>query len=324
MKYTGAAHQPNPVVTGALFAGLLALIIIAGLVLPFGIFILLLSPVAVVVTSVRAGIQTGVIAATGAGLLLALVLGPFKAVTLAGGSGLVGLSMGLALRRKYSPRYGVMAAGAGFVLTLVGAGLAFWWLTGTSPLQAVSNSLASSREAAIELYRQMGHEEDVLQRLNQAWDQAMAQLWLVFPTVVGVTIAVFSLFNYLLAGTILGRMGVEVRPLPPFADWRFPPAIVLGYALGFLGIWLKGRYDIAQLYPIGLNLYLIFTLAFAVEGMALVYYYLVKADFPRWSRILLLLTLLVVPVLPQATVWLGMADLAFDFRRLKLPFARRD
>lgn len=73
-----------------------------------------------------------------------------------------------------------------------------------------------------------------------------------------------------------------------------------------------------QLTAAGLNLVLIFTYLFFVEGLAVIWFYLAKWGVGKGGR-LLISVLLLTPFLPlvEPVAWLGMLDAWLDFRKLQ-------
>ena len=196
---------------------------------------------------------------------------------------------------------GLGASSIGFVLAVSLSVGIYFFLSGQSPLLAFQEILELSRQSAMELARQFGQTADQVHKLGEQLKVMAETLLRIFPFLV-VSMAVASSFLcYWFTAGVLNRAGRRVPAIPPFAHWRFPPAIVLGYAVGFVLVFWRDSTVLAGLYPLGLNLYLFFTLMFSIQGFSYFYYLMTKLGFRSRSGRAGVLAL-PPPLLDQASV----------------------
>lgn len=124
---------------------------------------------------------------------------------------------------------------------------------------------------------------------------------------------------YLVCSHFQERLGITIPPLPAFSSWRFDWNFIwlfiagwlLFYGAGSLGIpGLKGFTDRA-----GANLLSISKVIYFIAGFSVVFHLLEFYKIRQINRVGL--SLLAV-LLSQATIWLGIIDVWYDFRAPKV------
>ena len=148
--------------------------------------------------------------------------------------------------------------------------------------------------------------------------EAFAGLRPVLPAMAAVASLGGSLVDMALARWLLRQLGEQPPCLPPFGTWRFPWYLALGFiagqALVLVERWWPGRGEALQI--TGHNLLLFFSTLFWVQGLAIVWFFLRRAELPRFAGLLLLGLASTVPLVPGLLKWAGVLDVWFNFRRL--------
>jgi|GEM_PF-807450 len=158
---------------------------------------------------------------------------------------------------------------------------------------------------------------DSLRLMIDDTERGFAVMRPFLPGFAVVMASVTAAINLALTRVLLVRMGERPAWFPPFARWRLPWPLALGFIAGH-GLLLVGTATGNTGVAIaGENLRLMFHLLFAVQGLAIGWYWLeVRGLAPLW-RVLLLGA--VVLWLPAAAAWVGVLDTWFNFRRLPVP-----
>jgi uncharacterized protein YybS (DUF2232 family) len=137
----------------------------------------------------------------------------------------------------------------------------------------------------------------------------------VWPGMMAMSSACICFANYWLAGRWLLRLGADVPWFPPFAHWRFPWYFTWGYIAGIGLPLLPAGLQTSWLLALAANLEMIFRFVFAVQGLAVVWFYLSRWGVRKWVTIIIaVLSTILMPVL----VFVGLLDSWFDLRRLDL------
>ena len=97
-------NRVRPMVEGGILAAVAILFALISVYVPFiGVFVDLIWPVPIILLGVRNGYKWSIMATLVAGVLIAILLGPLRAVGVAIGFGLIGITLGHAFRKNYSP-----------------------------------------------------------------------------------------------------------------------------------------------------------------------------------------------------------------------------
>lgn len=114
------------------------------------------------------------------------------------------------------------------------------------------------------------------------------------------------------------RLGYEIKPVPPFAEWRFDWNLIWLYIAGWLLFNVLGTaenipaYDVAR--SVGANCLAISSILYFIAGMSLLFFMFNKYQTGTIGRVGLSCLAL---VFTQAVVWFGIIDVWADFRTPK-------
>ncbi|OUM97658.1 MAG: hypothetical protein BAA04_01565 [Firmicutes bacterium ZCTH02-B6] len=230
--------------------------------------------------------------------------------------GLIGLVIGGAWREGISAGRTLWMA----VLAAVLPGAATWlWVHLVHGVDLVAVFIDNSLLLARTLMEQAAQSAPAAEALAD-WrlmiESAERSFPLVRPFLPGTLVAAASCVaavDMALTRAFLVRLGDDPPWFPPFARWRFPWPLALGFVAG-QGLLLAGSaMGHAGLIIAGENMRVMFHLLFAAQGLA-VGWYLLERRLPAVGRVLVLG--LVFIVAPAVAAWTGVLDTWFNFRRL--------
>lgn len=248
--------------------------------------------------AVAAGLVAGAVTTTllGSGAVLALGLR----------EGLPGLALGMALARRFSVPVSLMVvAGVSLAGLVVLLGLAA--PAGVSPFAYLTTQIDAHVAALESLPGRLGMGED------PGWAAESARLvaWtmrVAGPGIVALGVLLGATANYLVARTLL--RGWSFRP---FAEEAVPDHLVWGVIAG--GLLLASRQ--AELERAGLNLLIVLTPLYAVQGLAVFRFFLQRIGVPRLLQALGFALFALQPLLLVAVAGVGLSDLWIDFRKIR-------
>ncbi|HEX6972378.1 MAG TPA: DUF2232 domain-containing protein [Limnochordia bacterium] len=302
-------REVNPVREGLLLAGGTCALVLLGALVPH---LFLLAPVPLGVLTYRYGLRAGMLAATVTAALQLLVGHPLAAVIAFLILG-VGLTLGGALREGY-PGARVFVGGLLVTLLLIGLISAFaHFALRVSLAEVMTAPWQRWMEEALEVWERSGMSPEQIAERRQAITENLAHLRALYPGYAVISAMLLSGVDLWLIRFVLRRMGEELAPFTPFARWRFPWPLALGYivgrGLGLVSHWVEAPTVAA----IGANLELIFTYVFVVQGLAVAWYFFDQRGIGkiRYLLALLLLQFHWVPLLA------GLFEVWFDFRGIQ-------
>lgn len=278
------------------------------LVLPLTIHL----PLPTALVTLRHGLRTGVLSAVVAATLAALLFGWTGVVVGLVPLGLLpGLVLGWALNKKKSP-------------TVTGAFIALAGLVGL--LLTIVLSLAIMGQNPLDVQIQLTTEmfREWLARLPAEQQPQVRPLVEALPTLIRTLLplglvlnaAMMAVLTYYLARLVFPRLGHPVEPLPAFSRWSLPVWSVWAYVLVMTPALLLHQRLPAWATTVAANLSMGMQFLFALQGAAVAAWWLQERQgvSPRaatWIGVILII------LLGQFIGFLGVFDLAFDFRRLR-------
>jgi hypothetical protein len=181
--------------------------------------------------------------------------------------------------------------------------------------QAISGEearqLASFRQMALEPDQRLAVEQMIA--LSTEVELKIAQN--VLPTVIFAWLALLVQLAERMARRLAELVRRPLLPSPPFALWRLPDGAVWLFVLG-LGL-VAARDDSAR--PVGVNLAAAVGIGFALQGLAVVKWFLAGQGMSPALVVLMFAftSLLLGPVVPLAAAGVGLMDQWLDFRKLE-------
>lgn len=307
-------------VEGGLLAGIAILFAIISAYLPvIGPFVNLLWPVPIILLGVRHGYKWSIMATVVAGIIIAMLLHPLQAVSVVVGFGLIGIILGFAFRMEFSPAKTMLWGTIASLISkaaLLGIGAV---VTGINPFEMQSDVMAKAMEQGVEVYRNFGMAEPELAKMTESMQIMIDLLKIILPAGFIMASVVDTFLNFVIAKTVLKKLGHTMADFPPFKNWTLPEYIVYFFALALVMIyWGKSR-EITILYTVGMNLQVLTSTLLLVQGLALFYYVVDKYNLSRMVKGIILFLVLTNGFFSQILIVLGAVDSVIDYRRLRLP-----
>lgn len=293
----------RPTVEGAFLSALTVVLYLASIYIPvLGILVSFLCPLPVMFLVIRWGVRVGFLASVVASILVFGFAGLMQAVTCLVGFSLLGIAMGITIRRGYA-LFEILALNTGVSL------LSKLALIGIAFAVAGKNPLTEN----IRLFEEVLKRTPWISHNSPGVEGFVELVRLTLPALLIVASFLDTACNFFLGQWIGRRFGIAFPSVPPFSEWRLPKSVFWAFALGWVCILFGGSTVLGK---IGLNLQIVTQLLFLFQGLSLVYYFLGKRIHSKAIRVSILIFLLFQPLLSSLLSLLGMFDILFDFRRL--------
>ncbi|HHV71819.1 MAG TPA: YybS family protein [Clostridia bacterium] len=322
--------QTKSLVEGAFLAAITVILSIISIYVPFlNVFATLICPVPIVVLAVRHGWKLSAAAAVVASLVVTIISGPVNGIVTLFTVGLVGSALGTGFRKGYSPaRILLIGAIAGLIAQFVLVGI-YAIAFRANIIYDTLRLMAESSQQSGEIIQQLGgflgkfsnpqsleQLEQQVARQQQQMAYALEIMWRIIPVAFFILPSIFGSFlNFTISRLVLNKLGYKFEGLPPFKNWTMPPWTVWGFLAGIMLMWWGEKLAYPWITTIGLNLNMLFTLAYAVQGAAVIWFAL---EHYKVNRVIRLLVVVYMFVLMQFLTYIGLFDGIFDFRRRML------
>ena len=310
----------RPMIEGGLLAAIAILFALISVYVPFiGAFVNLIWPVPIILLGVRHGYKWSLLATFVAGILIAILIHPMHALTVAIGFGLTGIVLGHCFRKDYSAVTSVMFGSvASFCSKAIVLSISAVVL-GINPLADHTEAMARSVDQAINIYRGFGMKEAELTQLADSMKGMMSMMKLILPAGFVLASVVDTYLNFLVARIVLRKLGHTVAAFPAFKVWSFNPVLLYAFIMSMVLLyWGKSR-EIEWLATTGLNLQVFCSLLLLLQGLSLGSFFAEKHSVPKMILWILMVMVVTTGFVMQMTVFAGAFDIVFDFRKLRRP-----
>lgn len=283
----------------------------------FGFFGLLI-PVPLALIVYRHNLKTAIAVSLASAIISSLVLmSPLIGLDIMI-VGITGIALGLGLKEGFShTRLVIIGVGAAIIAVL----LRITTLALITDYDFVAEFLSlweNLSQQYLTIWESTGMPQDLLDK----YADLLAKLPDLFKKIIPITILIYGLIDTLIClfflRVLLKRFGVPVPPATPFIQWKLPWYFVWGYIISKAASILLMYYRNDFLQIIALNLDLFFSAAFCVQGLAILWSYLVHAGVRKSLCVILSVFLLLtgnIIILNILTI-LGILDIWFDVRKL--------
>nr|WP_282706876.1 DUF2232 domain-containing protein [Natroniella acetigena] len=295
--------KTKAVVEGAILTTITVILAILAIYLPIlGSFLFLLTPVPLIVLTVRAGGKPGIIASLATALILAFLINPVMFLVVVLNIGLIGISMGAAFEDGFSSvtilLIGIIAGAFSLLLSLM---ISIYILEVDVIVQ-----LEQSLQISLDLYREIGLPAEVILQAEELFEQIIELITATYPALFLSAGAVIAGVNYYFSYTIMDRLDVQLPARFSVQEIKFPKIIVIFYIISII-------FNHSVIWQ---NIYVIITFLLLLEGIAVCYYYFMQWDLNQGLAVVLIFTLIFFPLFNPLLLLIGILDLWFDFRKL--------
>ncbi len=307
---------------GAILASLVALFALPARYFPLIAMVSpLVCPLPLTVLAIRHGMRIALLAGAVAAIVGVLIAGPFSGLLIASTFAPLGISMGIAVRRRLSAPMIVLVSGITVVLVmLVNTGLTLA-MSGVNPLTATLEQLQQSQDASQRFYERLGFSRQQLAEASEQFKVALAMMPRLLAAMVILGGFMLAWLNYLIARVVLRKVGIVLPALPPMSTWRVPPFALWVYLAVAGGAYVVAR--VPTMYAAGelvtLNLRVVMQLLFTAQGAIVGWVLMEKYNVPRVARWIFIVLAMTNPVMTLVAFTLGVAEAALSLRRRWMP-----
>lgn len=287
---------------------------LAGATIPLvGVFFGLLTPLPLILLSLRHGRSMAVLGVLAIGASLVPLVGARYAWVFCLEFGWPALVLAEAIRREWAPEPSVAAG----VLAVLGGSLVGLVILsrGTSgPIEYLLNHFDLALQEAMGLYNKMGLSSEEVGQFSTSAGQVRQFLLATSPGLFVAAAVVSTSTNYFLAKSGLAR-SAGTGGLDPGFSWNMPDWLVWVF-IGAAGLVLSGLPIVKE---IGLNGLLVMMTLYVLQGLAIAAFWIRRLNLPPLVGILGVVLLLFQPLLLIILAGVGLFDIWFVFRRQTLP-----
>ncbi len=253
-------------------------------------------------------------------VLLGLIFGNTAGIGFLCEFGVLSQALVFGFRRKFSQEKIILT---GFVLTalavmLLVAGTTLFSREGSLSSQ-IKQQIEESIAETLQTYETMEVDPEQKRVFQQAAVTVKDFMLKAYTGVYASITLLIVIANCFASKLLLTRMGYDLGDLSPFIKLVLPEPLVWGFIISasFVVLTSLSLVNSALIQLLGLNLTLIFTTFYLVQGLAILVFWGGRSRLPRPLKWLGLFLLIVQPFFLLLIAVVGLFDTWFDLRKLK-------
>lgn len=298
----------------ALCLASLTLALAGGMIPIAGVFFGLLTPLPLILLSLKQGRGIALLGVVAVGTCLAGLLGSGHAWIFYIEFGLPAIVLAEAIRRQWAPEVSVAAGSLTVLVGSLGGLFILSWSVGGSMLDLLKHRLDIAVREAVELYSKVGVSPDEVETLFRSGEEVRSFLLTTSPGLFMTAALLSTSANFFLARRGSDHVAAPGGSKPGFA-WRVPDSLVWVF-IGSAVLLLSGL-PIAK--EIGLNGLLVMMTLYFLQGLAIATFWIRRLQLSPLVGILGVVLLLLQPLLLLLLTLVGLFDIWVVFRRHSFP-----
>jgi len=233
--------------------------------------------------------------------------------------GIPAIVMGVCSKKKLSPFSTVVATTIAIFTAFIISIKVSTLLTGVDIINLNFQMMEESFKRSAELMRSMGVSEQQIEQAMKTFNIDIIRLLL--PGILGISSLVIAFIMYYFAVSVFKRLGISINELKPLDQWYINNNLSFGLFFITIVSWLMTYLKVNNSDIVFNSVFVIFTFAFVVNGMAFVSWFLKSRGLSGKIRIPIL-CFIFLSALSQILFYLGLIDYALDFRKIN-PYRRK-
>ncbi|WP_026895389.1 YybS family protein [Clostridiisalibacter paucivorans] len=279
--------------------------------------IFILYPVPFIVLAVRHGIKYSIMSILVSCALASILIEFFVGVFIFIIFGAISVVLGYMINEKYKS-YQII--GGGTLISLVTVALLLYVMgifTGINLVDPIKDFFNEALQFQKQILGTMDFTQyeinEILDMLKQGYNYTM----LAMPTIIIISSVFLVYINYYISVVILNRLGNKVDYIPKFKHFKLPGNVLMGILVIFLGTTIIRVLKLFYYDTIFLNVITVLSFIFLIQGLAVVMFFLDRKKINKFIKAILFVLILLSGPLNIIISFIGVADILFNFRKIK-------
>lgn len=307
---------------GLICALILVIMILSAYIPPFALLGNLALPVLITVLYIRHDLRIAISAVFISGVLTAIFLNPINALVVVVLSGLMGVTLGYCVKKEKNYLTTMVSLSiASIISNIISMVITLKFIyhsTLAKLLQQNITMLQDVMDKEVQIINQMGLPKENIEATVQLIKSINVEMLMLLIPASFIALGIFMAFvNYMITKGVFKRLGYNMVQDIPFTEIYLNNIVSLLLILGyFVGVYLSNKNLLIGKYIFATSM-LLMQLAFTFIGLFVLLYFL-KNKFKLSKPLMALIIILTVfnPLLARIYMFIGLADMVFDFRRV--------
>jgi uncharacterized protein YybS (DUF2232 family) len=304
----------------AMISGILVIFAyISSFLIPLLIFFY---PVPAIILAKRRGVKYAVLSLAAADIIITMLLGVQIGFTFVLLFSPLAIALSYGICKDENPNKTIMYGALAFMISFVVMIFMMQFIMGINFIQQMvemtKESINMSKEILLKTSTSSNTDKlnETLKYFEDTGKVMTTYVSQQFPSMLISASVVTSAINYFAVGKFAKRFSIDIRPHEGLSNFSFPNTFIMAMAgllvLSYLLSVFKINVNVIQM-----NIFMICYMAMFIQGFAVAKFYLMKWNVNKFSRVLILMSLLLMAGIAQAIALVGIVDLIFDIRKIR-------
>ncbi|MGL4742206.1 MAG: DUF2232 domain-containing protein [Sarcina sp.] len=303
------------IVEGSILAAIILILMLVSNIPGIGYASYILVPITTAILYVRYGWKIATLAGGVATILTGLFLGIITAISAGCIVWLVGIPLGIGIKKKYSSVHTTVYITIGNIIAIYVGLLATFYMTVNTGVNGIIGYFTTQFQEELKMAISLSSNDRVKNQfeymLSLATERNIQILLLISIIITGFIIAIIM---YRVSTRILGRIGIEVKKLREFPEWFVSPFLVAALVvLAVIGMELK-----INNIPLGREIFVgswaVLFMLFVLQECSLISYFLIRRLKVKKSLAYIIIAILLFTGTFIYFVVIGFVDVILDYR----------
>jgi len=307
-------QRTKALVESAMLSIIAVIFAIAGFYIPFLSFLMIFIPVPFIIVAIRHDLKHTMLAVTAASLIIGSFSSPLIGIYIALISAINASVMGTMIKQDRQVNHILIAgSAASLVATLLTFAISTY-VMGINTLVQMEEVFTGVVEYQKSFLGDGGGRAEIIRNLEIMKNTILTLIpsSLIFGSIASACI------NYIVVGIILKRMGFKFKQLGKFSGFSLPRNIMMGLLVIITLSYGASRLNIVNGETLFLNVFYLFQVAFLLQGLAVIVFFMEKFGLPKIFRAMVCILFMFLPTFSIMAVIMGIADSIINIRRFDL------
>jgi len=308
--------RTKAMVESALITALAVVFALAGIYIPLLGYALFFLPVPFIIIGAKHGIKYNILAIIAASVIIGSMTEPLRALFIIIVVGFNSVVIGYMVEKNQpvgrTMFFGSIASIVASILSIAFVS----YLANANVVKMIEDTFTISNEIYESLFKNMGSDPEKIQEAKQLIDHAKNMAIMLLPSSVIFASVAATYINYLASGAILRRMGYTINKPKRFSYFRLPKNILMGTGIILILTYFIKSMNIVDYETLFSNVLYIFFIVYLIQGLAVTSFFMEKKGIGRAVKIIIIFIILTIPSAAMILMFLGLADVVFNIRKL--------
>ncbi|MCI5836382.1 MAG: YybS family protein [Veillonellaceae bacterium] len=309
--------QTRALTEAGMTVGLMMILSLIGVYVPvISSVALLVWPVPAAYLGVKNGTRWAIMATVATILLLMFITGPVIAAGLGLTFGTVGIALCEGFRRQWSASRTFLVTSVAFCIGFVVQFLLSFYIMGVDLFAMYQQIMQESTEQAFRTMESTGYNAIELAEAKANYLAQLSQMQRFLPFIVASAGMLLAYLDIRIAQAILKRLGVQVKPFPPIAEWEMPRVALYVYVLAMLAAYFAAQLPWLPV-DLAVNVQVAAMYVIWLQGIAVVFWLGRRYSGLRILRWPVAIAAVFIPLFMALVFFMGLLDMGLNYRKRK-------